>query len=81
MALTPRATELVVASQFGSTSMLQRKLGVGHAKAEWIMRHLESYGIVGHALENTTRDVLILTDRLTSTLDRLKREDDPPHTD
>lgn len=70
-----QATELVVSSQFGSTSMLQRKLGIGFAKAEHIMERMESHGIVGHAQEDTTRDVLIPAHQLTTTLDRLQREE------
>lgn len=68
------ATELVVSGQFGSTAMLQRKMGIGFARAKHIMDCMESHGIVGHSQEDTPRDVLIPNDRLRSTLGRLKRD-------
>ena len=73
-----QATELVVTTQFGSTSMLQRKQGISYAKAGRIMEIMESHGVVGHAQEFKTREVMISTDRLASTLDRLKREGGAP---
>ncbi|MGJ9426858.1 DNA translocase FtsK [Nesterenkonia halotolerans] len=68
------ATELVVTTQFGSTAMLQQKLGATHAKAKRIMSLMESYGVVGHAEESKPREVRIPPGRLASTIDLLKRE-------
>lgn len=65
------AAEMVVTVQFGSASMLQRRLGISYGRAHGVLDELEAAGIVGPAKGSMARKVLFTADELLAALTQL----------
>ena len=70
--LLEHAAELVISGQFGSRSLLQRKLKIGIEKVNTLMGHLEQLGVVGPSDGSRARDVLVRPDELDAVLERIR---------
>jgi S-DNA-T family DNA segregation ATPase FtsK/SpoIIIE len=71
-ALLIRAAEIVISTQFGSTSMVHRKLRIGFDKASQLIDLLEHSGIVGPSNGSKARDVLVRPDGLDAALKEIR---------
>lgn len=78
--LLAKAVELVIASQFGSVSMLMRKLRISVPQAVRLLDLMEERGLVGPDRRGFARTVLVPSHRLAETVDAICRETDPART-
>lgn len=76
--LLTAAAELVITTQFGSTSMLQRKLTLGYARAADLIHQLEQHGILGPANGARARDVLYTPENIDDALRAIREAPDAP---
>src|SRR5579884_558994 len=72
-ALLAEAVELVISSQFGSPSMLQRKLRIGYERVCWLLDRMEERGLVGPARGGYARTVLLPAHRVAEAVDAIRR--------